>query len=141
MQSPLPSGCRFIPLRLHGDERGHLVAIEELRDIPFEIVRAYYVFAVEPETRRGFHAHRTLTQFAVAVSGSCSMLLDDGEERTTITLDSPSMGLLLPPMVWHEMADFSADCVLLVLAAAPYDEGDYLRDYGEFRAMVQSASQ
>jgi dTDP-4-dehydrorhamnose 3,5-epimerase-like enzyme len=131
----------LIPLKSIGDERGQLVAIEEMQDVPFDIARAYYVYGVEPEARRGLHAHRTLMQFAVAVSGSCSLLLDDGKERATISLESPSMGLLLPPMVWHEMADFSADCVLLVLAAAAYDEADYIRDYGEFSALVGGSGQ
>jgi len=136
VQSPLPSGCRLIPLDEHGDERGRLVAIEQSRDLPFEIARAYYVFGVGVDSRRGLHAHRTLVQFAVAVSGRCKILLDDGSINSTVMLDDPATGLLLPPMVWHEMTDFSTDCVLLVLAAAPYDEADYIRDYDEFRAAI-----
>ena len=66
------------------------------------------------------------------------MLLDDGAERETVTLDDPSRGLILPPMVWHEMADFSPDSVLLVLADAPYDEGDYIRDYDDFLRLARS---
>lgn len=141
MQSPLPAGCRFIALQSHGDERGQLVAIEQSRDLPFGIRRAYYVFGMDPGVRRGLHAHRTLNQFAVAVSGSCKILLGDGTLQETVVLDDPAMGLILPSMVWHEMFDFSPDCVLLVLAEAPYDEADYIRDYDDFRTAVGRTSE
>lgn len=130
------AGCEWISLTVKGDERGSLVAIEQQRQIPFEIARAYYLFATQPGVVRGLHAHRALTQFAVAVNGSCQILLDDGIERQTVSLNDPALGLLLPPMVWHEMSDFSADCVLLVLAGEPYDEADYIRDYDQFRRLA-----
>ena len=65
------------------------------------------------------------------------MLLDDGAQRIEVRLDDPAVGLTLPPLVWHEMSDFSADCVLMVLADAAYDEGDYIRDYDAFIALVR----
>jgi hypothetical protein len=64
------------------------------------------------------------------------MLLDDGETRVSVALDNPAQGLLIGPTIWREMSDFSPDCVLMVLADAPYDEADYIRDYGEFHAAV-----
>lgn len=128
-----------MPLTVRGDERGSLVAIEQDETIPFQVARAYYLYGTQPGVVRGLHAHRTFVQFAVSVCGSCTMLLDDGIARETVTLDDPALGLLLPPMVWHEMADFSPDCVLLVLADAPYDERDYIRDYDEFRALARAA--
>lgn len=133
---PLPKGCALIPLTVRGDERGSLVAIEEAHDAPFDIARVYYLFGTSVGVTRGLHAHRQLRQMAVAVAGSCTMLLDDGTVRAEIALDSPSSGLLLPPMVWHEMSGFSSDCVLMVVADAPYDELDYIRDYGEFLAAI-----
>ena len=136
MTDDLLPGCRLIPLAVRGDERGRLVAIEGASDIPFAIARVYYVYATKPGVTRGLHAHRALHQMAVAVTGSCTMLLDDGARRMTARLDGPAVGLTLPPMVWHEMSDFSADCVLMVLADAAYDESDYIRDYGEFLALT-----
>ena len=133
-----PSGCRLIPLTVKGDERGSLVALETDRDVPFTIERVYYLFGTKPGVARGFHAHRKLRQLAIAVSGACTMLLDDGEERQELRLASPDVALTIPPMVWHEMRDFSPDCVLMVLADAPYDEADYIRDYDEFRAALRS---
>lgn len=132
----LPGGCVLVPLTVRGDERGNLVAIEQGRDVPFDLTRAYYLFGTKTGVTRGLHAHRELRQFAVAVAGSCTILLDDGTQRTAISLDDPAQGLLLPPLVWHEMSDFTPDCVLLVLADAPYDEADYVRDYADFLAIV-----
>lgn len=135
----LPGGCLFLPFSPKGDERGSLVAIEEGRDVPFPIARAYYLYGTREGVTRGLHAHRQLRQVAVAVAGSCAMLLDDGRARTTVLLNDPAAGLLLEPMVWHEMSDFTDDCVLLVLADAPYDEADYIRDYQQFLSLAGRA--
>lgn len=136
MDASLPSGCRFIDLAVRGDERGSLVAIEALADVPFRIERAYFIYGTKPGVERGFHAHRQCAQFAVAVAGSCMMSLDDGSVTAEARLDRPDRGIVIPPMNWHEMRDFSDDCVLLVLADAPYDEGDYIRDRDEFRRLT-----
>ena len=131
-------GCRLIPFAPRGDERGRLVAIEGASDVPFAIARVYYVYATVTGVTRGLHAHRALNQLAVAVAGSCTMLLDDGARRMTVRLDDPAVGLTMGPMIWREMSDFSADCVLMVLADAAYDECDYIRDYGEFLALAKA---
>jgi dTDP-4-dehydrorhamnose 3,5-epimerase-like enzyme len=137
VQQSLPAGCSLVSLTVRGDERGSLVAIEESRDVPFAIARVYYLFGTREGMTRGLHAHRTLRQFAVAVRGSCTILLDDGARPESLRLDDPSIGLILPPMVWHEMSDFSDDCVLMVLADAPYDEADYIRDYDRFLELAR----
>ena len=137
MQDSLPAGCSLVSLTARGDERGSLVAIEQHSDVPFAIARVYYLFASGEGVTRGLHAHRALQQFAVAVRGSCTILLDDGARRETLRLNDPSVGLILPPMVWHEMSDFSDDCVLMVLADAPYDEADYIRDYDRFLELAR----
>lgn len=138
MADNLPKGCRLISLAVRGDERGRLVAIEGLSDVPFALARVYHVYATTPGTTRGLHAHRALNQLAVAVAGSCTMVLDDGVQRVEVLLDDPATGLTLPPLVWHEMKDFSPDCVLMVLADAAYDEADYIRDHAEFLAMTKA---
>ena len=69
---------------------------------------------------------------AICVKGSCIFVLDDGESREEIRLDSPNQGLLIEGLIWREMYDFSPDCILLVLASVHYDEGDYIRNYQEF---------
>lgn len=119
-----------------GDERGSLVAVEAGKTVPFDIKRAYYMFGTTPGVSRGFHAHKKLRQVAVCVSGRCRMLLDDGRSTAEVWLDSPSKGVAIEPMVWHEMHDFSQDCVMLVLASDNYDEFDYVRSYGDFASQV-----
>ena len=122
----------WLQLPVMGDDRGSLVAIEALDTIPFEVRRIYYIFNTMPKVARGFHAHHKLQQLVVCVSGKCRMILDDGQKREEVWLDSPSKGLLIGDMIWREMHDFSQDCVLLVLASEHYDEADYIRDYYEF---------
>jgi len=123
---------QMIPLQTHGDERGALVALEDGKNIPFEIKRVYYLFKTIKDVRRGFHAHKCLKQVAIAVRGSCRFLLDDGKERVEVVLDNPAQGLVIESFMWHEMFDFSEDCVLMVLADQHYDESDYIRNYDDF---------
>lgn len=123
---------KILPLQPHGDERGSLVALEEGKNIPFQVKRVYYMFNTKGGVRRGFHAHKTLKQVAIAVRGSCRFLLDDGQERVEIMLDNPAQGLVIESFMWREMYDFSEDCVLMVLADQLYDESDYIRDYSQF---------
>tara|TARA_B110001450_G_scaffold244211_1_gene256142 strand:+ start:636 stop:1034 length:399 start_codon:yes stop_codon:yes gene_type:complete len=119
-----------------GDERGSLIAIEAEKSVPFEVRRVYYIFGTNEGVERGFHAHRNLNQVAVAVTGSCEMVLDDGECETSVLLDSAQKGVLIGPGVWRVMRNFSSDCVLLVLADQHYEEADYIRDYKEFKEWV-----
>jgi len=127
---------KFIQLQQHGDSRGRLVALEDQKEVPFPIRRIYYMYGCEKNVRRGFHAHKELTQLVIPVSGSCVFVFDDGQSREETLLDDPAKGLLVEPKMWHEMYDFSADCVLMVLADAHYDEADYIRDYAEFQEHV-----
>nr|WP_277750121.1 FdtA/QdtA family cupin domain-containing protein [Pseudomonas alkylphenolica] len=122
-----------------GDDRGQLVALQALDNVPFSIARAYYLTDTLPGVSRGFHAHRELNQLAVCVSGRCRMTMDDGHSRRDYWLDATNKGILIPPMVWHEMHDFTTDCVLLVLADAHYDESDYIRDYSTFTELTCDA--
>ena len=127
---------QLLQLQTHGDERGSLIALEEGRNIPFPVKRVFYMFDTGESVRRGYHAHKTLKQIAIAVRGSCRFMLDNGKEKIDIRLDNPCQGLLIESFVWREMHDFSPDCVLMVLADQLYDEADYVRDYAEFLKMV-----
>jgi dTDP-4-dehydrorhamnose 3,5-epimerase-like enzyme len=123
--------------KIRGDERGSLIAIEN-KDVPFDIKRVYYIFDTRNGVTRGLHAHKTLRQVLVCVNGSCKILLDNGLEKESVTLDEASRGLLVDAMVWHEMYDFSSDCVLLALASDFYDENDYIRDYNNFIDLINA---
>jgi len=116
-----------------GDERGNLVVIEGSGfDIPFDIKRVFYIYGSDPTVIRGQHANRASTFVLINVSGDSKVKLDNGFEQQIINLDKPRMGLLIPPMIWKDMYDFSPDSVLLVLASEHYDESEYIRDYNAY---------
>ena len=126
----------ILDFKILGDDRGSLISIEQSKNIPIDIKRVYYIFGTKNNIRRGFHAHKKLKQVAVCISGSCKFLLDNGETKKTTLLNSPDKGLLINDMIWHEMYNFSSDCVLMVLADDFYDENDYIRNYDEFLKVV-----
>lgn len=128
---------RFCAQR-HGDARGQLVALEEEKEIPFEIKRVYYIYDTLEGIRRGFHAHKSLKQLLICVHGSCKVLLDDGYEKEIVVLDKPYEGIFIQSNIWREMYDFTPDAVLLVLASELYDESDYIRDYNRFLQSIHS---
>ena len=127
----------LIPLQKHGDERGMLIALENAKNIPFDIKRVYYMFGTQSDVRRGYHAHKNLRQLAIPISGSCRFHLDNGIEKVDVLLDDPALGLLIEPTMWHEMYDYSPNCILLVLASDIYDESDYIRNYDDFISSVK----
>ena len=95
----------------HGDERGNLVALEEFKDIPFQIKRVYYIYETAHGVTRGYHAHKSLEQILICVKGSCVIKLDNGEEIEHVLLNSPKEGLYVANNIWREMSDFSDDAV------------------------------
>lgn len=120
--------------------QGNLTFVEGSRHIPFEIARVYYLYDVPGGATRGGHAHRELEQLLVATSGSLEVLIDDGNRREGVHLNRSYIGLYLPSMIWRELVDFSSGSVCMVLASAPFDESDYIRDYDDFRAAIPDAS-
>jgi dTDP-4-dehydrorhamnose 3,5-epimerase-like enzyme len=127
------SELEFISL---GDRRGELIALEHLRSIPFEIKRIFYIFGTTSGVSRGYHAHHELRQVLVAVAGSCTVKLESTAGKREVKLSTPTKGLLVGGMVWHEMHDFSDDCVLLSIASDVYDKKDYVRDYDQFKSII-----
>lgn len=119
------------------NETGTLSFFEAERHIPFDIRRVYYIYDVQGNSRRGFHAHRALEQVLLCIHGSCKILLDNGKEKETVLLDKPNEGLIVENPIWREMYDFSPGAVLLVMASQYYDEADYIRDYDEFLAYMK----
>lgn len=122
------------------DMRGSLSVGEFEKDIPFPAKRYFLVFSVPSEKTRGEHAHRECHQFLICVKGSCAVVVDDGRSRCEVLLDSPDLGLHLPPMTWGIQYKYSADAVLLVFTSHYYDSDDYIRNYAEFLSLVGEAS-
>lgn len=114
------------------DPRGNLTVAEQLKDVPFDIKRAYWVYDVPGGECRGGHAHKRLKQFVIALSGSFHVTLDNGRERCTVLLNHPWQGLLIETNIWRTLDDFSSGAVCLVLASELYEEDDYIYDYDEF---------
>lgn len=128
---------KLIHFQCMGDDRGKLIALENLKNIPFTIKRVYYIFDTQQDVIRGLHAHKNLKQVAIALKGSCTFVLNDGKQREEVLLDSPHQGLLIDSCIWREMHNFSSDCVLLVLASELYDETDYIRDFAAFEKEIK----
>jgi acetyltransferase-like isoleucine patch superfamily enzyme/dTDP-4-dehydrorhamnose 3,5-epimerase-like enzyme len=133
-------GVTLHRFRMVRDMRGDLSAGEFPKDIPFLPHRYFLVFGVPSEKTRGEHAHHVCHQFLICVKGSCSVVADDGRNRREVRLDSPDLGIYLPPMTWGIQYKYSADAVLLVFASHAYDPHDYIRDYGEFMTLVHAES-
>lgn len=124
--------CRIIELPKVDDPRGKLTFIEQSRHVPFEIRRLFYIYDVPTEESRGAHAHRSLQQFMICVSGSFDVALDDGTSRTSVHLNRPWKGLYVPPLIWAAEVNFDPGSICLVLTSELYDEKDYIRDYAEY---------
>ena len=137
MRTEILDNCWLEDLSVKGDHRGRLISLEGDRNVPFAIERIYYIYGTDSATERGFHAHVALQQLAVCVSGRCTMRLDNGRDRRDVVLNRPDQAIYIGSMIWREMRDFTPDCVLMVLADARYDEGDYIRDYDRFMALVK----
>lgn len=120
------------------DMRGSLSVGEFDRSIPFSPKRYFLVFDVPSREIRGEHAHRTCHQFLICVKGSCMVVADDGKQRREFLLDRPNLGVYLPAMTWGTQYKYSSDAVLLVFASDYYDPDDYIRDYGEFEALIDN---
>lgn len=122
------------------DIRGVLTVAESQAHVPFDIQRVYTLTHVPLDTQRAGHAHRTLTQAMIAVSGSFRVTLDDGQAQAHVWLSRPDRALLIPPGVWREIDHFSHGAVCLVLASAAYDEDDYIRDKVSFKEAMSHDS-
>ncbi len=116
------------------DPRGSLAVIEG-DVLPFGVKRVYYLYDVPSDAYRGGHAHKSLVQCLIPISGSFEVLLDDGHNQKCVMLNKPDKGLLIPSGIWRELDNFSSGAVCLVLASEVFDEDDYIRNYDLFRSL------
>lgn len=125
--------CSLIELDQHHSVRkGNISVVENDETVPFAVKRVYYLYDVPGGVERGGHAHKALQQLIVAVSGSFSVILDDGIVKRKFFLNRPYLGLLVKPGIWRVLEDFSSGSVCMVLASELYDSSDYIRDYQTF---------
>ena len=126
--------CKIVELdRHHSDRQGDLSVVENGKDVPSDVKRVYYLYDIPGGVERGGHAHKLLQQLIVAASGSFTVVLDDGTEKRSVTLNRPYQGLLVVPGIWRELVDFSSGAICMVLASEKYDESDYIREYSSFQ--------
>lgn len=128
----------IIELPRHLDRRGNLSVVESNIQVPFDIKRTFFIYDVPGGEGRAGHAHYTLYEFVIAVSGSFTIIVDDGFEKREILLNKPYQGFLLKPGTWSHLVDFSSGAVALVLCSDFYKEADYIRDYSKFKELKQS---
>jgi oxalate decarboxylase/phosphoglucose isomerase-like protein (cupin superfamily) len=129
--------CRIIKFPVVHDPRGNLTFIESGHHIPFEVKRIYYLYDVPGGSMRAGHAHKTLHQILIAMSGSFDVTLEDGESMQKFHLNRSYYGLYICPMVWRSIDNFSSGSVCMALASDFYDELDYYRDYHSFLESVR----
>ncbi len=124
--------CSMIKLPQIENTAGNITPIENLKQVPFEIKRVYYLYDIPGGSERGGHAHKELFQLLIAASGSFDVLLDDGINKKIINLTRPYWGLIIVPGIWRELFNFSSGSICLVLASNLYDPDDYIREYNQF---------
>lgn len=115
---------------------GSLCQLQYLDQIPFKIERVYFIYGVSEGAVRGAHTHKETVQAIFCIQGSIDIILDDGTKKERVHLDTPNKGVMLEPGIWHEMADFKKDTILLVLASKRHDPEDYVRSYQQFLASI-----
>ena len=117
------------------DPRGNLAVLENSK-LPFEIKRVYYLYDVPSGSQRGGHALKTTYQLLIPLSGSFEIFLKNVSGDVSILMNNPTKGLLINPITWREMLNFSAGAVCLVLASKEYREEDYIRERKLFNQLL-----
>ena len=130
--------CTIIQLPKIENRAGNISPIQGSVDIPFEIKRAFYLYDIPGGEDRGAHAHKKCHQFLIAGSGSFNVLVDDGNNKTSYSLNRPYYGLYIPPGIWAAEIGFSSGSTCIVLTSHKYDENDYIRDYHEYIKYVST---
>lgn len=123
---------KIIELPKFLDARGNLSFAEQNNHIPFEIKRTYWIYDVPGGENRGGHAYRETEEFIIAISGGFDVIVDDGKERKTFTLNRSYYGLYIPKGVWREITNFSTNSLALEFASTVYNPDDYIRDFDEY---------
>ena len=124
---------KIIQLDIKQDNRGQLVAIENRRDIPFDIKRIFYIFNIPQDAKRAQHANMKGQEIVLCLNGRCKMLLDDGKgQHVSLELYRKDEAVYVDPEVWIELSDFSDDCLLLGISDICYDKNNQLYDYHQF---------
>lgn len=135
---PTVYDCSIIELPRIENRAGNITPIHPNVNVPFDIKRVFYSFDIPGGEARGAHAHKECHQFLIAASGSYEVVLDDGNNKRTVSLNRPFYGLHIPPGIWAAEQNFSSGSICLVLASQGYVESDYIRSYEDFLTYINS---
>lgn len=127
---------KFLEFPQLGDDRGHLVVIEGNQDIPFNIKRIFYIYGSDKDVVRGQHANLNSEFVLINVNGTSKVRVTDGSNEKIYVLNKQHTGIYLPKLVWKDMFDFSKDSVLLVLSNEHYNGKEYIRDFDEYKKIM-----
>jgi hypothetical protein len=130
--------CNIMELPTVKNRAGNISIVEGCDHLPFLPKRIFYLYDIPAGEERGAHAHHQCHQFLIAASGSFDVLLDDGTNTKTVSLNRPYYGLHVPPGIWAHELNFSSGAICLVLASHTYDEGDYIRDYNDYITIIHT---
>lgn len=131
-------GCNLIAIKRNTEPDGTLFVMEHGREVPFPIERIFFVSGVAPGASRGDHATRETRLILFPVAGSCDVVVDDGTDSETFRMDDPARGLMIDPMIWRSMRNFSADCVMMAVCDRPFAPGrETIDDYESYRLAVR----
>jgi hypothetical protein len=137
MKKPTVYDCSVVELGKIDNNQGNLTVVQSELNVPFDVKRVFYLYDIPGGEARGAHAHKECHQFLVAASGSFEVVLDDGVNKRTVSLNRPFYGLHIPPGIWAAEQGFSSGSVCLVLASEKFDEDDYIRDYVNYLTFVK----
>lgn len=136
MNKPTVYDCSIIELPAIKNRSGNITPVSNNKEIPFTIKRIFYIYDIPGGEDRGAHAHKKCHQFLVAASGAFEIALDDGNNRRTVILNRPYVGLHIPPGIWAQELNFSSGAICLVLTSELYNANDYLRDYNQYLNLI-----
>ena len=128
--------CKIIELPKIVDPRGNLSIIAQIKQVPFEIKRVYWIYDVPGGMERGEHAYKENQEFIVALSGSFDVVLDDSINKLVYPLNRSYKGLYVAKGIWRKMTNFSTNSLALVLSSTDYDVNDYIMDYQDFKKWI-----
>ena len=78
MNSMNENNVKMLEFPQRGEERGHLVIVEGMKDVPFEIKRIFYIYGSDTDVVRGQHANKKSQFVLINVAGKSKVKVKDG---------------------------------------------------------------